>query len=540
MAHFRERTLAGRNAPADFACYGFAPLLTLLTLFGLTFLVACGGVHSSTPPPQSSNVFSTSSLKGTYVFSSAGSGISTSPLFLAMVGSLTADGSGGITGGTVDLIGAKVGVSSPAAQPITGGSYSVGTDGRGQIDFDTTTRGGAVTITLDLVLTSSSHGLVIEYDSNGTGSGTIDLQSTITQSQLAGSYTFTISGTRANGTSPTAAVGAFTLDSTGAVSSGQEDVNNDGGYSGAPDQILTTSAVTLGTIPATARIASSAGASYTFDVYPIDSGHLKFIENDSQLLVSGDAYTQASSIPTGQLVFTLAGEDKGGLPIDSGGWLTNGSAAITAGLEDFNDGGSVSQTNGVTGAISAVSGGRSVLSLRGFVNGAANDIPGNYGFAAYPFAVSGGGAGIQLLEIDGLGITSGAAYAQTSKILAASEEYGLNLRGLNSNLVGVNQIAQAEEDDIAQFTTTTSALSGFVDLHINNLLTFDKALTGSFPTAVDNNGRGTARTNYFDIDFYVVSSSTFVFLVTDTQVGTGTFELQNPAGSPGASFCCGS
>jgi hypothetical protein len=529
MARFDEMTLVGRNTSADFARKGF---VLPLTLFGLTFLVACGGSSSSTPATPPSSDFATSSLNGTYVFSSTGLDFSTDPLFLTMMGSLTANGSGGVTGGTVDLIGVNVGVSSPAAQPITGGSYSVDADGRGQIKFDTTTRAGAVTITLDFVLTSSSHGLVTEYDSNGTGSGTIDLQSAITQSQLAGSYAFGVSGTGANGTSPTATVGAFTLDSTGAVSTGQEDVNNAGGYSGAPSQILTKSAVTLATTPATATIASSAGTSYTFDVYPIDSGHLKFIENDSQLLVSGDAYTQGSSIPTGQLVFTLAGEDASGLPLDSGGWLTNSSAAITAGLEDFNDGGSVSQANSVSGSISAVSGGRSVLSLSGFVNGAANDIPGNYRFAAYPFTFGGGGTGIQLLEIDDLGITSGGAYAQTSTTLAASQGYGLNLSGLNLNEVGVNEIANIEEDDIAEFTTTTSGLSGFVDLHVDGMLTFDKTLTGSFPASADRNGRGTATTPYFNFDYYVVNSSTFLLLVTDTQIGTGIFELQNAAGSP--------
>ena len=243
---------------------------------------------------------------------------------------------------------------------------------------------------------------------------------------------------------PIATVGAFTLDSTGAVSTGQEDVNNAGVYSGAPSQILTGSAVTLGTTPAKATIASSAGTSYTFDVYPIDSGHLKFIENDSQRLVSGDAYTQGTSIPTGQLVFTLAGEDTRTvnglppitLPLDSGGWLTNSRAAtLTTGLEDFIDGaGSVNQVHSVSGSFSVVSGGRSVLSLSGFVNGAANT-PGNYTFAAYPFTFSGGGTGIQLLEIDGLGITSGAAYAQTSTSLAASQVYGLNLSALNLNEV---------------------------------------------------------------------------------------------------------
>jgi hypothetical protein len=423
-----------------------------------------------------------------------------------MVGSLTANGSGGITGGTVDLFGGSLGVSSPAAQPITGGAYTVGTDGRGQINFDTTAHAGAVKITLDFVMISSSHGLVTEFDSHGTGSGTIDLQSAVTQSQLAASYAFAVSGTTANGASPTATVGAFTLDSTGAVLTGQEDVNNGGSYSGAPGQILTKSAVILGTVPATATIASSAGTSYTFDVYPIDSGHLKFIENDSQRLVSGDAYTQESSIPTGQLVFTLAGEYASGLPIDSGGWLTNSSAAITAGLEDFNDGSSVGQANNVSGSISALSGGRSVLSLSGFVNGAANNIPGNYRFAAYPFTLSGGGTGIQLLEIDGLGITSGAVYAQTSTTLAASQGYGLNLSGLNLNEVGINAIANIEQDDIAQFTITTSGLSGFVDLNTGGMLTFDQTLTGSLPAAVDSNGRGTAKTPSFGFDFYVVNS----------------------------------
>jgi hypothetical protein len=36
---------------------------------------------------------------------------------------------------------------------------------------------------------------------------------------------------------------------------------------------------------------------------------------------------------------------------------------------------------------------------------------------------------------------------------------------------------------------------------LGNMLTFDKALTGSFPTAADSNGRGTATTTYFDINF---------------------------------------
>ena len=45
--------------------------------------------------------------------------------------------------------------------------------------------------------------------------------------------------------------------------------------------------------------------------------------------------------------------------------------------------------------------------------------------------------------------------------------------------------------------------------------TFAKTLTGSFPTPVDSKGRGTATTTSFDLDFYVVNSSTFLLLVTN-------------------------
>jgi hypothetical protein len=69
---------------------------------------------------------------------------------------------------------------------------------------------------------------------------------------------------------------------------------------------------------------------------------------------------------------------------------------------------------------------------------------------------------------------------------------------------------------------------------VGRMPTFDKALTGSFPTPVDSNGRGTATTPLFDFDFYVVNSSTFLLFVTDTQIGTGIFELQNAGNSPGA------
>jgi hypothetical protein len=64
MVPLPKMTLAGRNAFADFASN---KLVLLLTLFGLTFLVACGGSGSSPTPPDPPS-FGTGTLNGTYVF----------------------------------------------------------------------------------------------------------------------------------------------------------------------------------------------------------------------------------------------------------------------------------------------------------------------------------------------------------------------------------------------------------------------------------------------------------------------------------------
>jgi hypothetical protein len=497
-------------------------IVLIITLATLSLLVACG---SSSPKPNPVGA-TKNSLNGTYVFSSTG--VDVNGAFLTMAGTLDANGTGGITGGTMDLIGQEITPPSPVAQAITGGTYTISTDGRGQITINTQ----GINFTLDFVLMSASHGLITEYDANGTGSGTIDLQTTVTQSQITGSYAFGLSGT-GPGTSglPFSTVGALTLDSTGAATSGVEDINNDG----IPSNLTitpTTSSVNLGTTPGTAVIANSGGTSYTFDVYPIDSTHFKLIETDGTLLLSGDAYTSGSSLPIGAAVYTMEGFDSSGLPIGEGGWLNfSSTGVISAGLEDFDDGGGTAGTIGtgtstaLTGSLSALTDGRSELSFTAFVNGAANDVPQAYLFAAYPFTYT-GGSGVQLLEIDG-GLTSGALYPQTGTSLAAAN-YGFNLSAINFSGVSGGG-GEFEEDDIAQFLTTSGGFSGAVDLNDEATLTFDKSLSGSFTNtpAIDSNGRGLATSNYFDFSFYSVDGSTFLVLETDAgQTGVGTFQSQ--------------
>ena len=109
-----------------------------------------------------------------------------------MVGTFTADGNGGISGGALDLNDPLV--SAPVVNlPITGGSYSVTADGRGQATLSAVTPFGN-SLTVDFVLNTNSHGLITEFDNAGTGSGTLDLQSSVAQNQIAGSFAFNFTG----------------------------------------------------------------------------------------------------------------------------------------------------------------------------------------------------------------------------------------------------------------------------------------------------------------------------------------------------------
>ena len=134
----------------------------------LVFLVACGsGSNPATPPP--SGGFSVTNLNGTYVFSTSGTDASGAPIMI--VGAFTACGCSGatISGGAFSFNDGTIGGASN--QAITGGSYTLTQDGRGQAQLSNSS--GLGKITLDFVLSSSSGGSVAEYDANGTGSGTL-------------------------------------------------------------------------------------------------------------------------------------------------------------------------------------------------------------------------------------------------------------------------------------------------------------------------------------------------------------------------------
>jgi len=514
---------------------------TFLVLSTLAVIPGCGSSNAPAPPP--SGAFSNSNLNGTYVFSFSGvDATNGNESFFAVVGTLVANGSGSFTSGTVDVndpsLGAALGTSGVATGLATTGKYNVTADGRGTGTITVTINQRGIQFGLDFVLTNSSHGLITRFDAGGSGSGSIDLQASgITQASLQGSYAIGLSGVDLNG-HPLGTVGSFTLTASG-TATGLQDFNDDGNSANLQALALVSpSTVLVGSPSGTAQLTTSAAAFGTlnFDVWAVDSTHLKFIETDEVAALAGDAFvsTGQTSFPSGNLVFTAFGIDNATNPFAAGGVMTSdGSSLITGGLQDVNDAGTVVQAPSISGGFSSANG-RTQLTLNGIYNGGimgSTLFTGTYIFAAYPYA-----GGIELLEIDGLGVTAGVAFPQSSTSITASQGYGLNLSGENSN---------GETDWIAQFNATSTSLSGLYDANNLGTLISDHSLgTGSYSIA--SNGRGTAsfpslQTNgnsligELSLTFYTVNSSTVVFIETDSnQLGAGSFQLQNASSSSAA------
>ncbi|MFZ0797274.1 MAG: hypothetical protein WCA13_11995 [Terriglobales bacterium] len=484
--------------------------MALAAISSILLMAACGS--SSSGPKLNTVGFTNASLTGTYVFSSSGVDSAVGAP-INMAGAFAANGKGAITsGGAMDVIDPE----GPLAtnEPITGGSYFVNSDGRGQVGLTT----AAGTFVLDFVLTSTSHGLVTEFDGNGTGSGTLDLQTALTgQSQLAGPYAFTLGGFDGGG-NPFASVGAFTLDQSGNITTGTgvQDFNDNGSLI-SDLSVAGTAIVGSGSAPGTITLTSS---SQSFDFYPIDAAHFKVIETDNTDFLSGDVFSQpAASIPTGPMAFTMFG---GAFSVIADAGVMTYDGTTFSGSEDVNSNGTLFP--GVAFTSTAVTagpvGGRAVVSLSGF-NPAST-------WVVYPSS-----GGLLMLEADTLNVTLGVALTQTpGQTIAASQNYGLNLSAFNTT--------GFEENDIAQFLTTSGTFSGAVDINDDggsgNISETTQALAGQY--SVNGSGTGTVTTTangtaYVNFNFYPVSSDTILLLETDSnQIGAGIIQLQSvPSGS---------
>jgi len=229
-------------------------------------------------------------LNGMYAFSFSGYDGDTGNSWFVFAGSFTADGDGHITGGEVDVN--QAGEEATNFQ-ITGGTYSIGSNGLGQINL-TDSLGGNVTL---LVSTGAAEDMrIIDFNQNGAqglwGSGALRQQNPadFTLAAGAGYWAFGLQGFDSSG-KPVAADGEYQEDSSGNFT-GVEDINDFGtilSEETLSDGHATSSIDSNGRVTTQAHISGGVGtvnlvqyivsASELVGIR-IDSGGPLFVENN--------------------------------------------------------------------------------------------------------------------------------------------------------------------------------------------------------------------------------------------------------------------
>jgi hypothetical protein len=404
-----------------------------------------------------------------------------------------ANGSGGITVGVEDV--AEPGVLPSLAVAITGGTYSVGADGRGSLTLDVAAGGVPSSITFGIVLTSTSGGLLIDETSStsqaSTGSGNFVKQNTAAFTNpvlpVAATYVFDFSGLDGSGNGASL-IGEF-ASASGAITGGFEDVND--------NFTLTNGAIPPGTLsqdpanPATLTsfgrgVATIAGENYVF--YIVDATLIRFLSTSGGAMLSGDAAIQTNppaSLSNG-FAFLVAGSSSLGGLTRAGRFTATGTAVSNV-LVDTNNNGNFVQTTGASQAsvtMDAANPGRGTVTFLG------NGLGTPFSFVFYMTSAT-SGVIQETTQSNGVAaaIADGAIGGQTGNPFSSSNitgTYALNWSG-----VSLQSGVADEEDLVGQATVSSLALSGAADIfQFQNLNgpQIDNSLTGSI---VFNGGDGT-------------------------------------------------
>jgi hypothetical protein len=469
-------------------------------------------------------VYSDYSLDGPFAFSYSGSD---SDGFLAAAGSFVADGQGDITSGIEDVDSFYTGVS--VATSFTG-TYVVGPDGRTTAEINT----GHGIATWQFALTTNQHALLIRFDTNNTGSGTIDQQNlndlTTSPTVVMGPYVFSASGTDA-AFNPMALAGEFTSNgSNGLPASGSMIDVNDGGTvtteSPSVNGSYALDVASSGTGRGTLTLPSTTASQLQFAFYVIDSTHLHIVEIDGNAFLAGDVFTGASSASfAGTYVFTAGGTSSApanGAYAEGGAFISNGSGSVTGGALDVNNAGNITTNTTINTSPYSVNGttGRIGLTLS------------SSEFAVYQTAQ---GTAV-MVELDPAAVATGLAYPQVSADAsslpaAGSFAFVLGGQGMFHEVSG-----SAQPDAEGQLTLSGNAFSGG-NIDINNFNATFKTdpvnTTNSSIASPGSNGRGTATLEgqnpdvTYTLVYYLIDDNTALLLDQDaTRVAIGSIARQ--------------
>jgi hypothetical protein len=513
-------------------------LLLAVTICFAALTAACGGGSSTgiTPPPVAAG-FSNASLNGQYAFEMSGTDGNGS--FIARVGTFTANGSGGVSAAIEDVSDAG---ASNFVQ-FTGGSYTIGSDGRGTLAL---TGGGSLSngLGLNIALSSTKSGVAVQTDGFATSSGSFDLQtaSAFSLPSITGQYSFDLAGLDSAG-APLALVGEFAANGAGGLTGGFVDTN-DGAAAGPVGPTALTASASSFQMDATFGSSQGRGTALvngqTLAFYIVDGTRLRFLEEDTVAQTVGDAFQQSGTIPTqvsglsGNFAFIISASAVAG---NFGNIARVGSAAFNAGALgsvslDDNNAGTYKKLTGDAGTYTIDAGG----SGRGTFTFTDSSL-GAFSYVFYLFSPT----QAVVLETSTAVVGSGSMSAQPSSISTASlaGNYVFNWSGVttpSSGNVGF------EEDFAGEYALSSSgAITGTVDFtELGSTSKASPIFTGVALTGMFNAG-GTGRNTYqatvspgsgappTTINFaaYVANGNTVYVVTTDsTRVTAGTVVAQ--------------
>ncbi|MGH9733506.1 MAG: beta strand repeat-containing protein [Candidatus Acidiferrales bacterium] len=483
---------------------------------GQVTVTATDPTQATTPVSATVTIaYSAASMRGPFAFYYVGDDATG---FRAVAGRFVADGAGNIQGGLedVDSFGRPV-----ESVQIRSGTYVVGPDGRTSASITTSSGNDE---RWQFVLTSTSHALLIRFDSNTTGYGTIDQQNLndlSNPSVISGNYVFRTEGADTS-FNPLAIAGRFTADGAGGIPTSASILDeNDNGTVKKADTSLNGSysfdAANSGSGRGTLTLTSASTGQLQFVFYVIDNTHLYLVETDRAAYLAGEVYSGAtgssfdlSELTASNYVFTVGGNSSSGAYAAGGVLASDGNGNITSGTLDANNAGTLAANTSISASTYTVdpTTGRIDLNL------------GSMEFAAYPTASN----TALLVELDSTETSSGKAYLQAASPAALAGHFGLTLRGQG---VFYNNPAlyQSDVEGEGLFSGTTFA-AGSATLDINNYGTSpilgDPLGTSSTVAAPGSNGRGTvtlAPTNppaTYSLVYYVIDPNTAVFVGQDT------------------------
>jgi hypothetical protein len=452
-------------------------------------------------------------LKGTYAFHFSGSDLVGAVI---SAGNVVANGSGAITSGLLDMTN----TSGPQSLVINGGSYVVGSDGRGYMALATTSSN---TFCYSFALGANGETAFVEFDqitSNSAtvctaaglglgvrGSGILDVvpnpASLFKNSALTGPFVFGFYGEDLNA-KKVGYAGVLTGDGAGNLTSGQADINDGGVAQNVPSFTGTYSVSATGRGTMTLNPPSATPLNFAF--YIVGPSEIFFVSTDPVVtnprvggLAIGQDITKTfdDSVFNGASIFNLTGVDSTGSFSNVAAGLANtDGAGNVSGVFDQNNAGAVSPNSSFSGTYTAAAGGRYTIQLLGqpFVLYAVTT---NKGF---------------LLDQSSSSVLNGFIEPQTNSPFSNSSIQG-TFAAITSSVANTTA-----EDIVAALSLASSgSVTGTQDQTDSNGENPNQAITGSY--SVSSNGRGTMNFSAPAVRnraIYVVSNSKFVAVGMDS------------------------